>query len=105
MTNGPHSMSFREQGPAGRAKRGRPQIEDPRPLPPVELPPELITTAEVATLIRRTPRTVRNWVQAGLLTPASLPGPRLFRRLDVMHVLGVCVPDDIEENHKSRQPS
>ena len=98
-------MSLYERGPTRRAKRGQTRIQDPSLQPSAELPPELMTTAEVATLIRRTPRTVRNWVQVGLLTPAPLSGPRLFRRVDVMHVLGVTTSEDIEENQQDRRLS
>lgn len=52
------------------------------------MPEDLMTTAEVARLVRRTPRTIRNWISQGLLTPLPLPGPRLFRRSDVEQLLG-----------------
>ena len=34
----------------------------------------LLTRTEVAALLRRTPRSVNNWVVQGILTPVRLPG-------------------------------
>ena len=47
---------------------------------PVQSRVDLLTTSEVAELLRRTPRTIRNWVKGGRLRPVDLPGPLLFRR-------------------------
>jgi hypothetical protein len=84
-------MSFDEQGRTGYGKRGRERhrVSDPNPVPPAEVPSELMTTAEVAALVRRTPRTIRNWIRDGVLTPTGLPGPRLFRRVDVERAIGL----------------
>jgi hypothetical protein len=84
-------MNFAEQGTTGRGKRGRErhQVSDPNPLPSSDISLELMTTAEVAALVRRTPRTIRNWTRDGVLVPAKLPGPRLFRRADVERIIGL----------------
>ena len=68
--------------------RGR-SCADPSPPPCTgPMPDDLLTTAEVAKLVRRTPRTIRNWTAKGLLSPLRLPGPSLFRRRDVEQLLG-----------------
>ena len=49
---------------------------------------DLLTTSEVGELLRRTPRTIRNWVKAGRLRPLDVPGPLLFRRQDLELLFG-----------------
>jgi len=46
--------------------------------------PPLMTTAEVAAYRRVTPRTIRNWEKAGLLTAIRLRRTVRFRREDVV---------------------
>ena len=80
----------------------KPIVDDPdiTPLSVEPCPQDLLTTAEVAQMVRRTPRTIRNWVAQGLLTPLSLPGPRLFRRGGVEQLLG-C-PDFNQTSEQSQ---
>lgn len=50
----------------------------------------LLTRAEVASLLRRTPRSVSNWVAQGILTPVRLPGRARaigYLESDVRHLL------------------
>ena len=50
----------------------------------------LLTRAEVASLLRRTPRSVSNWVAQGILKPVRLPGrtqARGYLESDVLHLL------------------
>ena len=61
------------------------------------VPQDLLTTAEVAQIFGRTPRTIRNWITQGLLIPLPLPGPRLFRRRDVEQLLDCLDPDQASE--------
>jgi excisionase family DNA binding protein len=46
--------------------------------------PALLTTKEVAAYRRVTPRTVRNWEKAGLLTPIRFGRTVRFRREDIV---------------------
>lgn len=46
--------------------------------------PALLTTREVAAYRRVTPRTIRNWERAGLLTPIRFGRTVRFRREDVI---------------------
>ena len=54
--------------------------------------PALMTTSEVAELFRRTDRTIRNWVRAGLLTPVRAGRAVFFREADVLGLLGLDGP-------------
>jgi excisionase family DNA binding protein len=50
--------------------------------------PNLLTTTEVATEFRVHPRTVRQWVDRGLLSAIVLPGgTKRYRREDVEAIL------------------
>ncbi|MBS5905387.1 MAG: helix-turn-helix domain-containing protein [Acetobacteraceae bacterium] len=49
----------------------------------------LMTAREVATLFRRTDRTIRNWVARGLLKPVRVGRAVYFRRSDVEKILGL----------------
>lgn len=61
-------------------------------MPNVDHKPDLVPTAEVATLLKRDVRTVHRWVAAGKLTPvAKAPGMRgalLFDRSDIDTLAG-----------------
>lgn len=46
--------------------------------------PALLTTKEVAAYRRVTPRTIRNWEKAGLLTSVRLGRTVRFRREDIV---------------------
>lgn len=51
-------------------------------------PPELLTTAEVARMLRVVPSTVQRWAQLGQLPAIRLPSGGLrFRREDVERLL------------------
>lgn len=56
------------------------------------LRPALMTTSEVAELFRRTDRTIRNWVRAGLLAPVRVGRAVFFREADVLGLLGLDGP-------------
>jgi len=43
-----------------------------------------LSLAEVAGIFGRTPRSIRNWVSAGLLTPLALPRGPYFARADIL---------------------
>ena len=52
--------------------------------------PRLLTRAEVAALLRRTPRSVSNWAAQGILNPVRLPGRARaigYLESDVTHLL------------------
>lgn len=51
----------------------------------------MLTTAEVATLLRRTRRTIYNWEKAGLLTRAPIEGRVLFHPDQIEALLGPTV--------------
>ena len=48
--------------------------------------PRPLSLREVAELFGRTPRTIRNWVRAGLLTPLPLPRGPYFCREQLMEL-------------------
>lgn len=54
----------------------------------------LMTTREVAQLLRRTERTIRNWVRKGRLKPVRLGRAVYFRRVDIERLL------DPQQNQK-----
>jgi DNA-binding transcriptional MerR regulator len=55
--------------------------------------PDLLTTSEVATEFRVHPRTVRQWVERGLLDAITLPsGIKRYRRGDVEAILAGTPP-------------
>jgi excisionase family DNA binding protein len=49
--------------------------------------PVLITTREVAEMLRVTPETVRQWTHEGKLRPVDLPGRFRYRREDIEKLL------------------
>jgi len=51
-------------------------------------PLELMTTAEVAVVLRCTPRTLWNWRTQGRLTPVRVGRRWLYRRQDVRRLCG-----------------
>ncbi len=48
----------------------------------------LMSTNDVAELFDRSPRTIRQWVQRGLLTPVRVGGAVFFRRDDIDAMVG-----------------
>lgn len=51
--------------------------------------PELLTTAEVARLFRRSTRTIRNWVRDGRLIPIQVGRSVYFSDAEISRVLGI----------------
>jgi DNA-binding transcriptional MerR regulator len=50
------------------------------------MPERPLSLVEVAALFGKTPRTIRNWVQAGLLRPLALPRGPYFARADIVEL-------------------
>jgi len=63
-------------------------------------PIDLLSSAAVAALFGRTPRTIRNWVRAGHLHPIKVGGAVFFRRADVERLanFGTEVIEEFGEN-------
>jgi hypothetical protein len=47
---------------------------------------DLMSTAQVAACFNRSPRTVRNWVKVGFLTPVRIGRAVFFRAAEVEHL-------------------
>jgi hypothetical protein len=73
------------QGIAPRLSQTSP-VSNPEPIDPPQ--PTLMTTAEVAMLFRRTDRSIRNWVAAGLLSPRRVGRSVFFVRGEIEAFLG-----------------
>lgn len=62
----------------------------------------LLTTSQVAAILRTTPRTVRNWADAGKIrTIRSLGGRRLFPASAVLAAIETMVGSDSPDRSKT----
>jgi hypothetical protein len=67
----------------GRAFRRPDDAEGIDPTVLTEGEPQFVTATEVARRFRRTPRTLWNWEQRGVLVPVRTGRNRLYRLADV----------------------
>ena len=57
---------------------------------PVSTSPDLLTVAEVATILRRTPDTIHRWIESGALAAVRVGPAKMIRRDTLDSLLGVA---------------